>query len=87
MCWSSRASSPARSPGLPPPACRRPGAALAGKAHALGVQLGISVAFTALLFLVLAWPPGVCPTAGEAMVVLAISTPILMGNRDLLATR
>ena len=63
-----------------------PAHALAGKAHALGVQLGISVAFTALLFLVLGLAARcVAPTAGEAMVVLAISTPILMGNRDLLA--
>jgi hypothetical protein len=63
-----------------------PAHALAGKAHALGVQLGISVAFTALLFLVLGLAARcVVPTAGEAMVVLAISTPILMGNRDLLA--
>ena len=63
-----------------------PAHVLAGEAHALGVELGISVAFTALLFLVLGLAARcVAPTVGEAMVVLAVSTPILMGNRDLFA--
>jgi len=63
-----------------------PAHALAGEAHALGVELGISVAFTALLFLVLGVAARcVAPAVGEAMVVLAVSTPILMGNRDLFA--
>jgi hypothetical protein len=63
-----------------------PAHALAGAAHTLGVELGISVAFTALLFLVLGLAARcVAPAAGEAMVVLAVSTPILAGNRDLFA--
>ena len=63
-----------------------PAHVLAGEAHALGVELGISVAFTALLFLVLGLAARcVAPAVGDAMVVLAVSTPILMGNRDLFA--
>ena len=59
--------------------------ALAGADHALGVELALSLAFTALLFLVLGLAARcVAPSAGEAMVVLAISTGILMANRDLL---
>jgi hypothetical protein len=62
-----------------------PAQAVAGPVHALGVELGVSLAFTALLFLVLGLAARcVAPSAGEAMVVLAISTPLLMGNRDLL---
>ncbi|MGZ3445890.1 MAG: hypothetical protein ACXWLG_10545, partial [Myxococcaceae bacterium] len=51
-----------------------PAHALAGEAHALGVELGISGAFTALLFLVLGVAArSVAPAVGEAMVVLAVS--------------
>ena len=62
-----------------------PAHAAAGPAHALGVELGISLVFTALLFLVLGLAARcVGASTGEALVVLAISTPLLMGSRDLL---
>src|SRR6516162_2276693 len=62
-----------------------PAHAVAGPAHALGVELGISLVFTALLFLVLGLAARcVGASTGEALVVLAISTPLLMGSRDLL---
>jgi len=63
-----------------------PAHALTGEANALGVEIGISVVFTALLFLVLGLAARcVAPAVGEATVVLAVSTPILMGTRELFA--
>jgi len=62
-----------------------PGHALAGPGQALGVELGVSLAFTALLFLILGLAGRcVAPSAGQAILVVAISTLILLGNRDLL---
>ena len=62
-----------------------PAHAVAGKDQALGVELGVSLAFAALLLLVLGLAARcVGLSTGEAMVVLAISTAILMANRDLL---
>jgi hypothetical protein len=67
------------------PAISAPAHALAGLAQARDVELGISLAFTALLFVVLGLAARcVGRSATEALVVLAIATPILMGNRDLL---
>jgi hypothetical protein len=58
--------------------------ALAGPGHAFGVELGVSLAFTALLFLVLGLAARcVAPSTGQAILVLAISTLTLLGNRDL----
>ncbi|RPH68004.1 MAG: hypothetical protein EHM78_20325 [Myxococcaceae bacterium] len=62
-----------------------PAHVLAGSAHALAVELGVSLGFTALLLLVLGLAARcVGRSAGEAVVILAISTLILLGNRDLL---
>ena len=66
------------------PAISAPAIALAGSAHALDVEVAISLVFTALLFVVLGLATRcVGRSAGEALIVLAIATPILMGNRDL----
>lgn len=63
-----------------------PAHVFAGPGQALGVELGISLAFTALLFLMLGFAARcVAPSAGQAILVLAISTLILLGNRDLFA--
>jgi hypothetical protein len=60
--------------------------ALAGPGHALGVELGVSLAFTALLFLVLGLAARcIAASTSEAILVLAISTLTLLGNRDLLS--
>ncbi len=67
------------------PAISAPAHALAGSAQALDVELAITLAFTALLFVVLGLATRcVGRSASEALIVLAIATPILMGNRDLL---
>jgi len=68
------------------PAISVPAHVAAGSAHAVDVQLGISLAFTALLLVVLGLAARcVGRTASEALIVLAIATPIVVGNRDLLA--
>lgn len=62
-----------------------PAHALAGPARALGVELGVSVAFVALLVLGLALSATVLASGrGEALALFAISCPLLLGNRDLL---
>jgi hypothetical protein len=58
--------------------------AVAGPAHALGVENGLSLAFTAALFLVLAlacWQ--LSPDTGQALLILAVSTAALLGARAL----
>jgi hypothetical protein len=58
--------------------------AVAGPARALGVENGLSLAFTAALFLVLAlasWQ--LSPDAGQGLLILAVSTAVLLGARAL----
>ena len=62
-----------------------PAHALAGPARALGVELGVSVAFVGLLVLALALSAtALAGGPGEALALFAISCPLLLGNRDLL---
>jgi hypothetical protein len=59
--------------------------ALAGPPRALAVELGVSLAFTAALFLALACcARAYAGSTTGALGVLAIATPLLLENRDLL---
>jgi hypothetical protein len=62
-----------------------PAHALAGPRHALEVELGVSVALVGLLVVALALSASVLASTGAgAVVVFALSSAFLLGNRDLL---
>jgi hypothetical protein len=59
--------------------------ALAGPARALSVEYGVSLVLTAALLVVLAFSAqAYARTTANALGVLAIAAPLLLGNRDLL---
>lgn len=62
-----------------------PAHAIAGPVRALGVELGVSIAFMGLLVFALALSATVLAAGrAEALALFAISCPLLLGNRDLL---
>jgi hypothetical protein len=62
-----------------------PAHAVAGPSRALGVELGVSLAFVALLVLVLALSAAaLARRPADSLAMFALAAPLLLGNQDLL---